>query len=281
MLQRLFKVVIVLLAVLFFLSCFGLQFLSSSSISGPPYYRGQSIDANGKIGYLPTVFDLTDTFAFGSNYDSDTIENVRNLVDSYIDSLQYIVKLEKIDLPIENFPNVYIKTERAKGDDSPIMMMGYGNPSQEWKEAIKKIMIENELDYLVFPKIGVGTFKVTQNGFFTNKVIKIGTKYSVKTNWATSTDDPVQGVIIGGLLFNKDGEIVKYGLEGIAVNSSSVGDSFFSSITGGMSIFSPENIEKSIMKTRCDDIKNKPLRIKVAINNFLSQLTNNPKIFIN
>ena len=273
--------------------CTAIQNMRTSTevvIEKPPYYRGRLSRLNLEdihIGHLPIVLDIRTS-------DNETIDIWQELIDAmnaFIDTEEWTLPLEAIDLPEEKAPDLFFGfadmwgapvtglsyTDEENEDKTPPMILYYKNASTDWKENLLASAEKANVDYILFITVGFSEYLVRQTTFLGKKEITLGTGHHIPVKWLTSLDDPVEVLHITGALLDKTGKIHRHGAEGIVAADPA---SFFESIISLQNTISPEIIEKLTTGVRRDDLPDNPLNYRIALQNLVANLTGQRKLII-
>jgi len=264
-------------------ACASLKNLRTSTsvvLNKPPNYHGkipQTSSTPIKVGLLPITTDIRI-----NRQDSKIWGDLLKDMNQYISSLSLLESLPDLDLPLSEFPDVYVGSPEMFGapvssssyDDGdenyiPPMVLYYRNPSAQWKEKVINLCAEKNLDYVLFITVGLSEYMIRQKNLFGKKELVLGTGYSIPVKWLSSLEDPVDVVHVTGALIDNHGKIRRSGAEGILAAKR---QSLLESAIGLRNTISSDKIKQITKDVKRDDLQDHPLAYQIALRNLVGNL---------
>jgi hypothetical protein len=106
------------------------------------------------------------------------------------------------------------------------------------------------------------------SGVFT-KEVALGTGYRQSIKFLTAEDKPVEVLHLTGVLLDATGKVVRAGAEGIVLRDTP----FIAQAVDASRVFDAQEIQRVLSQERRNDLPGSPLKIDVALDNLLAQLT--------
>ncbi|MCD6116828.1 hypothetical protein J7K93_07425 [bacterium] len=268
---------------LFLFACAALNNLRTSTsvvLNKPPNYYGKIPRAGSstlKVGLFPIVTDIR-----VDKRDKRIWADLLKDVNRYSNTLSLVKSLPDLDLPLSEFPDVYVGSPEMfgapvssssydNGDENyiPPMVLYYRNPSASWKEKVVNLCMEKNIDYVLFVTAGLSEYMIRQKNLFGKKELVLGTGYSIPVKWLSSLEDPVDVVHFTGVLVDKTGKIRRSGAEGILAAKK---QSLFESAIGLRNSMGSDKIKQITKDIKRDDLSGHPLAYKIALRNLIGSL---------
>lgn len=275
----------ILTLVLLFSSCATMNKLSTAQtdrLGSAPFYKNYlkfTMTESTVIYHLPV--DVSD------RYKTDPFHKPRRtslqpLVDamsSYVDSLQWSRKLEGDPLTFPGVPRLFVGSSesfdapadaemmRNENDKYPPMIIHIEKPSKEWKTALTQSLTAVNGNYLLIMQLSFDDYPKADKGMFGKKVV-LGTDYEQGLNFLTAIDKPVEVLQLIGMLLDREGNILRAGTEGILAKDTP----FSLQIFDIQKEIDNKAIDQLINNERREDLPNKPLKWKAAMDNLLKNL---------
>lgn len=166
----------------------------------------------------------------------------------------------------DGFDDVPEHWDSQNGPHPEIMRLHH--PSKPWKEWVVQKLDDTQADYLMIVHIGISEYYPKQVDWKGNKAFEIGTGYVKRIQWLTALDQPVEMIQLTGMLIDREGRVVKSGMEGLLPLRTSFGISVlgFSRTTTNEDLDTLATLER-------EDMESHPLVWQVALHNLHARLT--------
>lgn len=270
---------------LLYISCATMNKLSTPQterLGSAPFFKKylKTIpDENAGIYHLP--LDVADRYKTDPFFKSGgrSLQPLMKIISKYIDSLQLSAKLETDQLSIPGGPRLFIgnfesfdappeaKHMRNENDKYPPMIIHIEKPAKEWKTALLQSLTAVNGNFLVIMNLSFAEFPKADKGLVGKKVV-LGIHYEQSLNFLTAIDKPVEVLQITGMLLDREGNILRAGSEGILAKDTP----FSLQIFNIQKEIDRKAIDKLINEERREDLPDKPLKWKVAVNNLYAKL---------
>ncbi len=251
--------------------CAGWVFSTGHSLSRAPYYKtfGDTINPQeGGVGHFPVV--LHTDVAVRNPWDRlGGPQPLLNEIDSYLDSLGWSAPLVATSLPAKGAPVVDVRSseESALEDHSPPMMLSITKPGAGWRDALRQIADEANVEYVLCLSLGLSEYSIRNKGVF-SKEVELGTGYTMPISWTSEIEKPVKVLHIKGMLLDREGNIVRAGAEGITGKDAP----FLISLFDLETTISSAEARRLLNEVRRVDLPGQPVAWKVATQNLVAQL---------
>lgn len=106
-----------------------------------------------------------------------------------------------------------------------------------------------------------------QVNFKGDKVVDLGTGYTVRLPWLTSLETPVGVLQLTGAVVNRDGRVVRIGAEGLLARRTALMESSI----GVQALIRDEDVE-ALRRARREDLPGQPLVWQAALQETLARL---------
>ena len=249
-------------------------------LSKAPFYKTYKKQAmqNAKMAYLPVAIDkmVVETFFY-----KDRVEVLRPLIDTmnvYLSS----VKMTSVDvevLPQKGRPYVFVGSSEAETAPPGSEMMREAHhkyapmviyldkPSKAWKAEVVRLLEGQDAEYMMAFWIGFVEFPKANKGVFKKKVV-LGTHYEPDIRFLSAEDKPVEVLLVTGILFNKQGEVLRAGAEGIVHEDTP----FWAQVLELNKSVDDKTVQSVVSDLRREDLPGKPLAWKAALDMLIHQL---------
>lgn len=267
----------------------GFRTSTEITLEKPPYYHGNVSILNlknAKIGHLPIILDQR-IDRTGTN---DLWQKLLDEMNRFLANKKWTSPLHAIELSHDEGPDLFVgyadmfgapisgTSYTDKEDEKrPPMVLYYKNASTKWKSNLLEIAERQNVDLILFITVGLSEYLVRQKNVSGQKELALGTGYRVPVKWLTSLDDPVEVLHVTGALVDKNGKICRVGAEGILAAKTA---SFFESVISLRNTLDDESIQKLTSDIRREDLPDKPLNYRVAIQNLVANLLDNDTMII-
>jgi hypothetical protein len=148
------------------------------------------------------------------------------------------------------------------------MVLHLERPGSEWARQAGALAAEAGTPYVVAIQLGVSQYMKGYSGVFT-KVVALGTGYRQPVKFLTAEDKPVEVLHLTAVLLDANGRVVRAGAEGIVLRDTP----FLAQTAGAVRTFDTVELERVLTDERRNDLPGSPLKVDVALDNLLAQLT--------
>jgi hypothetical protein len=160
------------------------------------------------------------------------------------------------------------KEQRLPSDRFAPMVLHLDRPGGEWRGEAAALVTEAGVPYAIVVHLGVSQYMKGYSGAFT-KEVALGTGYRQPIKFLTAEDKPVEVLHLTGVLVDASGKPVRAGAEGIVLRDTP----FLAQAVDASRVFDPQEIQRVLSQERRNDLPGSPLKIDVALDNLLAQLT--------
>jgi len=270
---------------LFLVSCATMNKLSTAQterLGSAPFYKKYSkITPDEKAGIYHLPLEVSDRYKTDPFFKARgrSLQPLIEVMSEYIDSLHWSTKLETDRLAIPGEPRVFIgsaessdappeaRQMRNENDKYPPMIIHIKKPAKEWRAALLQSLTAVNGNFLLIMNFSFDDFPKADKGLFGKKVV-LGTDYEQGLNFLTAIDKPVEVLQITGMLLDREGNILRAGSEGILAKDTP----FSLQIFDIQKEIDRKAIDKLINEERREDLPDKPLKWKVAVDNLYTRL---------
>lgn len=254
--------------------------------SAPFYktYNKKSVVGKAATGYVAIGFDELTKSEFSYAGREKALQPLAEAMNAYLDSLGWSKRLAGDALPEKGAPYVYVGSaegegappeaamQRSEHDKYPPMVIHILNPSGAWRTALGAAVQANQVEYVLWLKLGFSEYPKANKGVFGKKVV-LGTGYEEGIKFLSAEDKPVEVLQLTGMLLDREGNIVRAGAEGIAAKDSQ----FWVQVLEAQQAMSNEALHKLLHEERREELAGKPLKWQVALRNLVAQLLAQPE----
>ncbi|NJD30889.1 MAG: hypothetical protein FIB04_03290 [Gammaproteobacteria bacterium] len=160
------------------------------------------------------------------------------------------------------------KEQRLPSDRFAPMVLHLDRPGGVWREQAAALVAQAGVPYAIVVQLGVGQYMKGYSGVFT-KEVALGTGYRQPIKFLTAEDKPVEVLHLTGVLVDASGKVVRAGAEGVVLRDTP----FLAQAVDVSRVFDAQEIERVLSQERRNDLPGSPLKIDVALDNLLAQLT--------
>ncbi len=160
------------------------------------------------------------------------------------------------------------KEQRLPSDRFAPMVLHLDRPGGEWREQAAALVAQAGVPYAIVVQLGVSQYMKGYSGVFT-KEVALGTGYRQPIKFLTAEDKPVEVLHVTGVLVDATGKVVRAGAEGIVLRDTP----FLAQAVDASRVFDPQEIQRVLGQERRNDLPRSPLKLDVALDNLLAQLT--------
>ncbi len=260
-------------------------------LKGAPFYKTynkKAVVGNAATGYVAIGFDELTKSEFSYAEREKALQPLADVMNAYLDSLGWSQRLAGEALAEKGAPYVYVgsaegegappeaEMQRTEQDKYPPMVIHIRKPSQAWRTSLGASVQANQVEYLLWIKLGFSEYPKADKGLFGKKVV-LGTGYEEGIKFLSAVDKPVEVLQVTGMLLDREGNIVRAGAEGIVAKDTP----FWAQIFDVQQAMNNEALQKLLQDERREDLADKPLKWQVALRNLVAQLLAQPAWVIN
>jgi hypothetical protein len=158
-------------------------------------------------------------------------------------------------------------------DRFPPMVLHLERPSDAWRRDANARAAATGTRYSVVAMLGVSQYGKGHSGPFRKEVV-LGTGHREPIRFLTSEDKPVEVLHLTGVLVDADGRPVRAGAEGVILRDTP----FAMQVLGLAQILDDLSLERVVADERRTDLPGSPLKLDVAFDNLVAQLTRSPPL---
>lgn len=158
--------------------------------------------------------------------------------------------------------------QRVPGDRFAPMVLHLQRPGAEWKQEAATLIAGSGLSYGIAIQVGVSQYMKGYSGVFT-KEVALGTGYRQPVKFLTAEDKPVEVLHLTGVLVDAQGRVLRAGAEGIVLRDTP----FLAQTIDVTRTFDDSELQRVLTQERRGDLPGAPLKLEVALDNLLAQLT--------
>lgn len=158
--------------------------------------------------------------------------------------------------------------QRLPSDRFAPMVLHLDRPRSEWRQQAAALVAQAGVPYAIVVQLAVSQYMKGYDGVF-SKEVALGTGYRQPIKFLTAEDKPVEVLHLTGVLVDATGKVVRAGAEGIVLRDTP----FLAQAVEASRVFDPQEIQRVLSQERRDDLPGSPLKIDVALDNLLAQLT--------
>ncbi len=237
----------------------------------PPWYRGDA-PRPAKFVVVPVAIapgpGLPEAWA--------PLDEMRALAGAMSERLAGRTGSALVEAPEDGRPAVYLGCalddppefgECAPGDARE-MVLAISGPSRKWKAWLAETLARHEADHALVITLTVAEHWLRQKDWKGNKQVPLGTEHAQPAPWLTSLQTPVPVLQLTGLLVNRDGKVVRAGVEGLLA----IRTRFSESVLGVQRLLTADDVESVRTGLRRDDLPGQPLAWEAALDTLVRQL---------
>jgi hypothetical protein len=249
----------------------------------PPYYAGARVTTDtAPIGHFPVAYQRgaiqEAMFDPAEGAGTATGALVADLT-SYLDSLGVTRRLALAGPPRGTPPDVQFSCETdptgdclmgpgALGRGDIRMRLAVGRPAPEWVAWSGAAMDSAGVARALVITLEVSQYRVEQRGIPGDKMVELGTGYTVRLPWLTSLETPVHVLQLTGALMGRDGRAIRIGAEGMLARKTSLPLSAL-----GAQALIPDEVVEELRAARREDLPGEPLVWQAAVRTLVARLT--------
>ena len=158
--------------------------------------------------------------------------------------------------------------QRVPGDRFAPMVLHLARPGAEWQQEAGRLVAQSGAPYAIAIQVGVSQYMKGYSGVF-RKEVALGTGYRQPIKFLTAEDKPVEVLHLTGVLVDASGKVVRAGAEGIVLRDTP----FLAQTVDATRAFDDAELQRVLTQERRDDLPGAPLKLDVAVDNLIAQLT--------
>jgi hypothetical protein len=158
--------------------------------------------------------------------------------------------------------------QRVASDRFAPMVLHLQRPSVEWRQQVAALAAAQGVRHAIAIQLGVSQYMKGYSGVF-RKEVALGTGYRQPVKFLTAEDKPVEVLHLTGVLVDEGGKPVRAGAEGIVLRDTP----FLAQALEASRMFDRDELARVVDRDRRDDLPGAPLKMDVALENLLAQLT--------
>lgn len=248
----------------------------------PPYYTGKAVGAGATLAHLPIAYRRggAEPELFHPAGEAGTPMGVLlREMNAYLDSLGRSLALGPASPPPPGGPDVAFGCEMsaagdcAEADDEmrvqrgPELLLHVDRPARAWTTWAGEALERAGASHLLVLTLEIGHDWTRQVNFKGDKVVDLGTGYTVRLPWLTSLETPVGVLQLTGAVVNRDGRVVRIGAEGLLARRTALMESSI----GVQALIRDEDVE-ALRRARREDLPGQPLVWQAALQETLARL---------
>jgi hypothetical protein len=249
----------------------------------PPYYAGTRVATDtAPIGHVPVAYQRGATqeamFDPAGGPGTATAALLSDLT-AYLDSLGVTTRLAVGGMPPATPPDVQFSCETDPAGDCLMgpgalgrgdirMRLAVGRPAPDWVAWARAAMDSAHVVRLLVITLEVSQYRVEQRGMKGDKMIELGSDYTVRLPWLTSLETPVHVLQLTGALVGRDGRAIRIGAEGMLARKTSLPLSAL-----GAQALIPDDVVAELRAARREDLSGEPLVWQAALRMLVTRLT--------
>ncbi|MGH7451512.1 MAG: hypothetical protein ACRENG_09225 [bacterium] len=255
-------------------------------LKGAPFYKTynkKAVVGKAATGYVAIGFDELTKSEFSYTGREKALQPLAEVMNAYLDSLGWCKRFADESLSEKGAPYAYVGSAEGEGappeaamqrnehDKYPPMIIHIRKPSKAWRTALGASVQANQVEYLLWIKLGFSEYPKADKGVFGKKVV-LGTAYEESIKFLSAEDKSVEVLQVTGMLLVREGNIVRAGAEGIVAKDTP----FWAQIFDVQQAMNNEALQKLLQDERREDLADKPLKWQVALRNLVAQLLAQP-----
>jgi hypothetical protein len=158
--------------------------------------------------------------------------------------------------------------QRVPGDRFAPMVLHLARPGAQWQQEAGRLVAQSGAPYAIAIQVGVSQYMKGYSGVF-RKEVALGTGYRQPIKFLTAEDKPVEVLHLTGVLVDASGKVVRAGAEGIVLRDTP----FLAQTVDATRAFDDAELQRVLTQERRDDLPGAPLKLDVAVDNLIAQLT--------
>lgn len=159
-------------------------------------------------------------------------------------------------------------SQRLPEDRFQPMVMHLERPSPSWRSDVGSLVSQSASSYAIAIQLGVSQYMKGYSGVFRKEVV-LGTGYRQPIKFLTAEDKPVEVLHLTGVIVDGSGRPVRAGAEGIVLRDTP----FLAQTVDASRSLDSDELRRVLQTERRGDLPGQPLKLNVALDNLLRQLT--------
>jgi len=159
-------------------------------------------------------------------------------------------------------------SQRLPHDRFSPMILHLQRPTAAWRDAVGSEIARNAVPYAIVIQLGVSQYSKGYAGAFRKEVV-LGTGYRQPVKFLTAEDKPVEVLHLTGVLVDAEGRPVRAGAEGIVLRDTP----FIAQAVDAERVFDAAELQRVLSSERRGELPGTPLKLDVACDNLVAQLT--------
>jgi hypothetical protein len=257
-------------------------------LDGAPYYVdvAQPRPAPGACALvLPVAIDpeLREVLGYGDRL--DRLQPIVAALDARLAARDGCLHGTSVSPGADGAPRLYVGTsdsefappeaeqQRIAYDRFAPMVLHLQRPATAWQGELGAMARKAGKPYAIAIQLGVSQYGKGYSGVFRKEVV-LGTGHRVPIRFLTTEGEPVEVLHLTGVLLDATGRPLRAGAEGIILRDTP----FHVQVVGATRILDDVALERVLRDERREDLPGAPLKLEVALDNLLAQLTRNPPL---
>lgn len=158
--------------------------------------------------------------------------------------------------------------ERLPSDRFAPMVLHLERPDENWARAVAALLQQAQTPYAIAIQVGVSQYQKGYSGVFRKEVV-LGTGYRQPIQFLTSEVKPVEVLHLTGVLVDANSQPVRAGAEGVVLRDTP----FLAQAIDVSRVFDAVELQNVLVSERRQDLPDAPLKLDVALDNLIAQLT--------
>ncbi len=255
-------------------------------LKGAPFYKlynKKAAVANAASGHFAVGIDQTSAAEFSFAGREQALQPLVVAMNAYLDSLGWSKPLAGEALPEQGAPYVYVGSaegeaappaaarQRQEHDKYPPMVIDIQNPSAAWRAQLPAVAGGQQVDYVLWLKLGFSEYPKSDKGMFGKKVV-LGTGYEESVKFLSAEDKPLEVLQVTGIVLDREGRVVAAGAEGIIAKDTP----FWAQVLEVKEGSSNAALQQLVHAERRTDLAGQPLKWQAALHNLMAHLLAQP-----
>jgi hypothetical protein len=158
--------------------------------------------------------------------------------------------------------------QRVDADRFAPMVLHFERPCDDWKREAGALATAADVPYTIAIQVGVSHYAKGYAGAFRKEVV-LGTGHREPIRFLTAEDKPVEVLHLTGVLLDAGGRPVRAGAEGVVLRDTP----FLAQAVNASRTLDAITLERVLQDERRTDLPGAPLKLDVAFDNLVAQLT--------
>jgi hypothetical protein len=229
---------------------------------------------------LPVIIDpeLREVLGYGDRL--DRLQPVVDALNARLAARSACLQGTDLSPRADGAPRLYVGTsdsefappeaaqQRIESDRFAPMVLHLQRPAAAWQAEAGALANAAGKPYTIAIQLGVSQYGKGYAGVFRKEVV-LGTGHRVPIRFLSAENAPVEVLHLTGVLLDASGRPLRAGAEGIILRDTP----FHVQVFGAVRILDDVALERVLQDERRDDLPGAPLKLDVALDNLLAQLT--------